>query len=57
VKSSRRRRADVILLKDLAPRTDVRGGAGKRVFGEPVESRREGTQTERKRKSPGKPKS
>ena len=29
-----RRRADVVLLHDLAPQKDVKGGAGKRVFGE-----------------------
>jgi len=29
-----RGRRDVILLKDLAPRKEVQGGAGKRVFGE-----------------------
>jgi hypothetical protein len=30
----RRRPADVVLLKDLAPRKDVRGGKAKRLFGE-----------------------
>jgi hypothetical protein len=31
---SRRREAGVILLQDLAPRKDVRGGRAKRLFGE-----------------------
>jgi hypothetical protein len=31
----RRRKPTTILLKDLAPRTDVSGGAGKAVFGQP----------------------
>ena len=34
MKKSRRRREDVILLNDLAPRKEVKGGTGKRVFGE-----------------------
>jgi hypothetical protein len=29
-----RRPIDVVLLKDLAPRKDVRGGKAKRLFGE-----------------------
>ncbi|HEY7365636.1 MAG TPA: hypothetical protein VIE37_16190 [Methylomirabilota bacterium] len=29
-----RRPGDVVLLKDLAPRKDVRGGKAKRLFGE-----------------------
>jgi hypothetical protein len=29
-----RRSTDVVLLKDLAPRKDVRGGKAKRLFGE-----------------------
>jgi hypothetical protein len=35
----RQKRRDVILLNDLAPRKDVRGGAAKRVFGERIEAR------------------
>ncbi len=34
MKKKERRRPDVVLLKDLAPREDVKGGAGKRVFGD-----------------------
>jgi len=33
MKKRERRRGDVILLKDLAPRQEIRAGAGKRVFG------------------------
>jgi len=33
MKKRERRRGDVILLRDLAPRQEIRGGAGKRVFG------------------------
>jgi hypothetical protein len=33
MKKRERRRGDVILLRDLAPREEIRGGAGKRVFG------------------------
>lgn len=36
MKKSGRRREDVILLNDLAPRKEVKGGTGKRVFGESV---------------------
>ena len=32
----RRKKDEVILLEDLAPRKDVKGGAGKFVFGEQV---------------------
>jgi hypothetical protein len=31
------RRKNVVLLKDLSPRQDVKAGAGKRVFGESAE--------------------
>ncbi|HYT33326.1 MAG TPA: hypothetical protein VEO37_12070 [Thermoanaerobaculia bacterium] len=31
------RRKNVVLLKDLSPRQDVKAGAGKRVFGESSE--------------------
>lgn len=34
-KNNKPARKDVILLKDLAPRQDVRGGAKKLRFGEP----------------------
>ncbi len=33
MKKRERPRGDVILLRDLAPRQEVKGGAGKRVFG------------------------
>jgi hypothetical protein len=33
MKKRERGRGDVILLRDLAPRQEVKGGAGKRVFG------------------------
>jgi hypothetical protein len=33
MKKKERHRGDVILLRDLAPRREVKGGAGKRVFG------------------------
>jgi len=35
MKKRERRRGDVILLRDLAPRQEIKGGAGKRVFGAP----------------------
>ena len=34
-KKRERRRGDVILLRDLAPRQQIKAGAGKRVFGAP----------------------
>ena len=37
MKKNKRRRADVILLKDLAPQKVVKGGASKRIFGQPIE--------------------
>ena len=44
------RHEDVILLEDLAPRKDVKGGAGKVLFGERVEdSQDERLASERKR--------
>jgi hypothetical protein len=49
MKRRHRRTEEVILLKDLAPRQDVRGGSGKRVFGEPVETARP-SETEREKK-------
>ena len=55
MKKGHRRRADVVLLKDLAPDRDVKGGAGKgkRVFGERIETTRPGTAAaEKKAKSP-----
>jgi hypothetical protein len=36
MKKRNRRTEDVVLLKDLAPRGDVRGGSGKRLFGERI---------------------
>jgi hypothetical protein len=39
MKKRQKRRGDVILLNDLAPRKDVRGGAAKRVFGERIEAK------------------
>jgi hypothetical protein len=36
MRTRRQRRGAVILLDDLAPRQEVKGGAGKRVFGERV---------------------
>ena len=36
MKKSGRRRGDLILLNDLASGKEVRGGTGKRVFGESV---------------------
>lgn len=54
MKKRHRRTEDVIFLKDLAPRQDVRGGSAKRVFGEPVETARPSeTETEKKAKRPG----
>jgi hypothetical protein len=35
MKKGERRRGDVILLRDLAPRQEIKAGAGKRVFGAP----------------------
>lgn len=57
--SGRRRRPDLVLLKDLAPVKDVKGGAGKRrrVFGERVEEQnQQGRQLHKKAKSQDKPK-
>ncbi len=56
MKKRERRRGDVILLRDLAPRQEIRGGAGKRVFGASgVESgepqRTEPDKKEKKRKA------
>lgn len=36
MRTRRQRRGAVILLDDLAPRQEIKGGAGKRVFGESV---------------------
>ena len=36
MRTRRKRRGGVILLDDLAPRQEIKGGAGKRVFGESV---------------------
>jgi hypothetical protein len=33
MKKRERRRGDVILLRDLAPRQEIKAGVGKRVFG------------------------
>ena len=57
MKKRERRRGDVILLRDLAPRQEIKAGAGKRVFGalagenggEP--QRREPDKKEKKRKA------
>jgi hypothetical protein len=38
MKKKNPRRKNVVLLKDLSPRQNVKGGAGKRVFGESGES-------------------
>ncbi len=37
MKKKNPRRKNVILLKDLSPRQEVKAGAGKRVFGESAE--------------------
>ena len=37
MKKKNPRRKNVVLLKDLSPRRDVKAGAGKRVFGESAE--------------------
>jgi hypothetical protein len=34
MKARRRRREEVILLNDLAPQREIKGGTGSRVFGE-----------------------
>jgi hypothetical protein len=34
----RRKKKEVVLLADLAPRKDVKGGAGRRFFGERLET-------------------
>jgi hypothetical protein len=39
MRTRRQRRGGVILLDDLAPRQEIKGGAGKRVFGESVVER------------------
>jgi hypothetical protein len=45
-------REDIVTLSDLVPRYDVKGGAGKRVFGATISGRpasgRSGKPTERK---------
>jgi hypothetical protein len=37
VKRRDRKRADVVFLHDLVPRSDVKGGSGRRIFGAKVE--------------------
>jgi hypothetical protein len=52
-KRERGRTTEVLLLKDLAPRDEVKGGAGKRVFGDvdaPREQPERSTPRKRKRK-------
>lgn len=44
------RRGDVILLRDLAPRQEVKGGTGKRLFGASVGENGELQRTEPGRK-------
>ena len=34
MKRKNRKKEDLVLLNDLAPRKEIKGGAGKRVFGE-----------------------
>ena len=52
--SKHKRDEGVILLEDLAPRKDVRGGSGKLLFGERVEdSEDERLTSERKREKKG----
>ncbi|MEO8431055.1 MAG: hypothetical protein ABI592_06055 [Acidobacteriota bacterium] len=38
MKRIRRRTREVVLLKDLAPRQEIKGGSGKRLFGERIAS-------------------
>jgi hypothetical protein len=56
MKKRERRRGDVILLRDLAPRQEIKAGAGKRVFGAPSSENEEPQRTgpdkkEKKRKA------
>ena len=58
MKKTRRRRPDVVLLKDLAPREVVQGGSDKRVFGETFEaSRPPAAAAGKKPRNPGRSKS
>jgi hypothetical protein len=50
MKKRERRRGDVILLRDLAPRQEITGGAGKRVFGASAEENGEPHRTESNKK-------
>jgi hypothetical protein len=52
MKNRERRRGDVILLRDLAPRQEIKAGAGKRVFGAPTGENGEpqGTESGKKEK-------
>ena len=57
MKKRERRRGDVILLRDLAPRQEIRGGSGKRVFGASAAENgephwTESNKKEKKRKNP-----
>lgn len=38
MKETSRKQDDVVLLADLAPRADVKGGAGRRFFGERLDA-------------------
>ena len=46
-----RKRADVVFLHDLVPRSDVKGGSAKRIFGAKVEGG--GSETPNRRKGRG----
>ncbi len=46
MKKRKRLRGDVILLRDLAPRQEIKAGAGKRVFGAPAGENGEPQRTE-----------
>jgi len=59
VKRRDRKRADVVFLHDLVPRSDVKGGSARRIFGENIEgggsetNRRKGRGTLRKERKDG----
>lgn len=48
VKRRNRKRADVVFLHDLVPRSDVKGGSAGRIFGEKVDGIGSETPTRRK---------
>jgi hypothetical protein len=49
MKRKNRKKEELVLLNDLAPRKDIKGGAGKRVFGERAQETGQPTAPQAKR--------